>query len=344
MDLKLTNSREIEHLLEAHLPSAALGAALEIGLFWRLSDGPQSADQIAQLLGIPLERCRHWLDLLAGLGLLDSQEEGYSLSPLAAKELTGARSEETWRLLAVEAREAYPAGTDLATLLSHPGSVWEAQGRATPNYVNQMAADPSRARRFTRMLYELHQPLARELGRTLDLSECRRMMDLGGGSGVISLELLRRHPELSAVVVDIENVCDAGREIAGTLSEGERIEYRASNFLADELPSGFDLVLECDVGIHSEGLYRKVHASLEAGGRFIIVDKLPQSEQPTTLLALQEAFRNSLKDPEYRQQTVQDVYAYLSAAGFRPISAQSLSYGRWWVIRAERTGEEVRMR
>lgn len=38
----------------------------------------------------------------------------------------------------------------------------------------------------------------------------RRLMDLSGGSGVVSQALLQRHPELTAAVVDIANVC-AGR-------------------------------------------------------------------------------------------------------------------------------------
>jgi SAM-dependent methyltransferase len=338
MNKQFVNPVDVDQLMGAYLPSAALHAALELGLFWRLLDGPQSADTIAEGLGIPPDRCEHWLALLAGLGLLDQEGDRYAVSAATMESIIEPNDQETWRMLAIEAREGYLAGVDLAQQISHPGSLWEAQGRMTPDYVRQMGEDLPRARRFTQMLYELHQPLAHELARTLDLSECRRLMDLGGGSGVISLELLRRYPLLSAVVVDIENVCISGREIADSLPEGERIEYLPLDFLSEELPSGFDVVIECDVGLHSEALYRNVRSSLTNGGFFVIVDKLPQAGQATTLTSLQEAFKSSLKDPAYQQQTVQDVYESLSQAGFRPVSAQSLSYGRWWMIRA-RPGE-----
>ena len=74
-----------------------------------------------------------------------------------------------------------------------------------------MVEDPERARRFTRMLYELHHALADELAGCLDMSDVDRVMDLGGGSGVLSMALLRRNPHLTAMVVDVANVCAVGR-------------------------------------------------------------------------------------------------------------------------------------
>lgn len=341
MDKLLANTVDVSRLMGAYLPSAAVNAALELGLFWRLLDGGRSAEQIAEELDIPTARCQHWLALLAGLGLLEHEDDGFTLSDAAMNSIIEIQEQETWQMLASEARESYPAGVDLALQITHPGSVWEAQGRTTPNYVNQMAGDLSRARRFTRMLYDLHQPLAQELVRTLDMSDCRRLMDLGGGSGVISLELLKQHPQLTAVVVDIENVCIVGREIADYLPEGDRIEYMPIDFMADELPSGFDMVLECDVGIHSEQMYRKIRSCLNDEGRFVIVDRLPQVGEATTLAGLQEAFRVSLMDPDHRQETVRDVHEYLSGAAFRIVSAQSLSYRNWWMIRAQPDDEEM---
>jgi hypothetical protein len=72
--------------------------------------------------------------------------------------------------------------------------------------------------------------------------------------------LLRRYPHLTAVVVDIANVCAAGREIATENSMEDRITYYAADFLRDELPSGFGMVLECDAGPYSEALFRRILA------------------------------------------------------------------------------------
>ncbi|NIU59139.1 MAG: hypothetical protein GWN67_22980, partial [Phycisphaerae bacterium] len=56
------------------------------------------------------------------------------------------------------------------------------------------------------------------------------------------------YPELYAIVVDIPNVCKAGREIAGNMEEHDRIAYYPADFVLDELPKGFDIVMVCDIG------------------------------------------------------------------------------------------------
>ncbi len=103
-----------------------------------------------------------------------------------------AYSQDTWAFLAQEAREALPVLRDLALHFQNPGSAADAVGFVPTNYVKAMGRDPERARRFTQMLYEIHEPIAEELAVRLDLRGVERFMDLGGGSGVVSLALLRR--------------------------------------------------------------------------------------------------------------------------------------------------------
>ncbi len=49
------------------------------------------------------------------------------------------------------------------------------------DHVQTMRASQSRARDFTRTLFEVHQDLANEVAGRLDLTGVRQMMDLGGG-------------------------------------------------------------------------------------------------------------------------------------------------------------------
>ncbi len=177
-----------------------------------------------------------------------------------------------------------------------------------------MVNDPDRARRFTRMLYELHQPLANHLAELLDMTGVRRLMDLGGGSGVVSLALLRRHPGLSATVVDIEHVCSAGREIAQEDSLADRITYHAADFVHDELPGGYDMVLKCDVGVHSEALYRKLWAALNQGGRLVIVDHFAPADNVVSPARLYWTFQDSLADPDLGVMTVAKLQNQLDAS------------------------------
>lgn len=323
----MKEAQDVLTLLRAYLPSAALGAALELGLFWKLSEGPLPVEALAQEWNIPPRRCHIWLELLASLGLLERRPGGYGLSDRARREIVETYSRDAWETLALEARERYPVGQDLALHLATPGSLWDALGRRPPNYVEQMAVDPARARRFVRLWHELRQPLAAEVAGLLDLRGVNRVMDLGGGSGVVSLALLDRRPALTALVVDIENVCAAGREIAERTPLRDRIAYQPLDILHDELPGGFDLVIECKVGVYERALFERVARALNPGGRFVLIDELPPEGHDPPVDHLRYAFHNALRDPDFAMPAREQVSGLLEEAGFDLVSERLLQAG-----------------
>lgn len=116
-----------------------------------------------------------------------------------------ASEQESWMHLALDERERSAGVHNLALYIREPGSAWAAQGQVEPrDYVEKMRRDPTRARDFTRVLFEVHPSLGYKLAEMLDLTGVQRLMDAGGGSGVVSMALLRKHPGLIATVVDKE--------------------------------------------------------------------------------------------------------------------------------------------
>jgi SAM-dependent methyltransferase len=322
--MKPTTSDDIFELMEAYVTSAALNAALELGLFGLLAKKPLDVAGVAQALEIPPNRCRRWLALLSRTGLIERSAGRYAPSATAQTAILDAFNQETWAFLAREARDRYPAVLDLAVHIRRPGSVWEAQGLTPPDYFAQLLDNPERARQFTRMLYEIHLPLADGLARVLDMQGVHRLLDLGGGSGVVSLALLRCHPGLSATVVDIANVCAAGREIAAENGMEKRIVYHALDFSQEELPSGFDMVMACDVGPFDMVMYRKIRDALRPGGRLVTVDQLAPAEGVAPPSWAYWAFLASLENPDSTRVTGSELRARLAQAGFQVLSERTL--------------------
>ncbi len=227
--------------------------------------------------------------------------------------------------------------------LREPGTPWEAQGLTPPpDYFAQLLERPEEARAFTRMLYEIHLPLADELAASLAMDGVDRLLDVGGGSGVMSLALLRRHPGLEAVVVDIANVCAEGRRIARENALQDRIDYQVCDFIADDLPRDFDMVLYCDVGRYDEALCRKLHAALSPGGRLVIVDKFGAESGLAHPSRAHWALLSSLSGSKPRRHSAEDVRALLRQTGFSqpstvelPNLASRWSSG-WTLIEARR--------
>lgn len=314
---KLATKEDVHALLHSSATLAALSAAIETGLLWTLAEGPLDGVRAARLLGIPLRRCLYWLQFLHSFGILDETPQGYVPSALTCSAILDARSQESWKHLLIDERERTAGTQDLALYIREPGSIWAAQGMTQPrNYVEKMKASESRAREFTRMLYEVHGYLGDEVAAHLDLTGVRRLMDAGGGSGVVSMALLRKYPGLTAMVVDIENVCIAGGEIARENSLSDRITYHPADIQKDDLPGGFDLALLCDVYIRGEAVYRRLWNSLNPGGRLVLVDHYSPAEYTPPEKLLEWTFLDSLEDPDIYIPTITQTQDELVRAGY----------------------------
>lgn len=331
--MKMETADDVRDLLDAPVSAAALAAGLELGLFWTFDDGPRTVRSVAEDLDMPVIRCRFWLATLASMGLLEETDDGYGLSAAGRSAILDGASRQTWRYLAQEAREASPLTVDLARRLGRRGPVTDAVDAVT-DYVDKLRADPDRARRFTELLYELHQWLAEAVAQTVDLSGARRLLDIGGGSGVVSLALLGRNPGLTAVVGDIPAVCEAGRAIADRTEQAGRISFLPMDYWA-EVPEGFDVILTCDARF-TRRLLATISAALPEGGRYLLVDRSFDTGPSQRAALAPSLFHGSLIDPDYEFPTIDEVYADLRAVGLEPVPYVELSRPLWKVIEARK--------
>lgn len=295
--MKLDTTNAILELMDGNVASAAVSAAMELGVFWLLAKEPLSVADVAESLNVPLNRCHHWLQILCKLGLLEPSTGGYAPTNIAREAILNVLGQETWAFQAREHRDSSSLVQDLALNISKPVSTWQTRSPTPSDYFQQIREDPNHAARFTRKLYEIHSALAGQLADMIDLQGVSSLLDLGGGSGVVSFALLRRQEDLTAVVVDVEPVCQAGREIAKENNLEKRVSYLAVDLSQAELPTGFDLVVLCDVGLFSEDLFRRIYHALTVKGHLVIVDKFAPSRTTTPPSRLSSAFLESLQHP-----------------------------------------------
>jgi hypothetical protein len=145
-------TEDVLGLLDGYVISAALGTAMELGLFWLLAERPLSASDVAQALNIPLNRSQRWLRLLCKYDLLVEGAQGYEPSPVARETILEACSQDTWAYMAREDRYKSPAVRDLALNICRPISTWQVQNLTSPDYEERITGDPVEAERFTRAL------------------------------------------------------------------------------------------------------------------------------------------------------------------------------------------------
>ena len=326
---KLTTIEDVFNLLTASRSSIALGAAIETGLLQMLTKKPISAEEVSQVMNIPGKRGHYWLQLLTELGILEKDSRGYTPASIVQDIISDEIRLKRWKHVAADERELMAGIRNLAPYLG-ADSIWKAQGLMKPkNDYEKIIEDPERARVFTRLLYNFYKDSKNEFADSIDMTGVEKMMDVGGGSGAVSILLAQKYPALRSVVVEFENVCIEGRRIVEENHLSDRITFYGANFLNEELPKGFDLALHYDIGVFGEELLCKLWESLNPGGRIVVVFHFSPEENTAPTRYLGWAFRDSLDDPGFGFPTISQFQAQLLQAGFRLLPAMpTLSQGQ----------------
>jgi len=336
---KLTTKEDIFILLSASVSSFALGAAIETGLLEMLAEKPMSGEEVSRIMNIPGKRGYYWLQLLAELGILEKNVQGYTPSSIVKEVISDEIRLKRWKHVASDERELVAGVRNLAPYIS-ANSIWKAQGLMKPKIdYEKMIEDPERARVFTRLLYNFYKDSKNEFADLIDMTGVEQMMDVGGGSGAVSILLAQKYPNLRSVVVEFENVCIEGRRIVEENHLSDRITFHSANFLTDELPKGFDLVLHYDIGVFGEALFRKLRESLNPGGRIVVVFHFSPGENTAPTRYLGWAFRDSLNDPDFCFPTIPQLQTQLVQAGFRLLQGEHVFPEGQTIIQAQKIEE-----
>lgn len=137
--------------------------------------------------------------------------------------------------------------------------------------------DDAFARRFTAAMDCRGLYLGEALARSVDLSSRRRVLDIGGGSGIYACALAARHPDLRGTVLDQAPVAPIATTLIAERGLSDRVTVVAADFFSEALPTGHDVHLFSNV-LHDWDvpeigqLLSASFASLEPGGLLLIHD------------------------------------------------------------------------
>jgi len=133
------------------------------------------------------------------------------------------------------------------------------------------------ARHFTLALAGRAKNVAPLLAERVALTDARLLVDLGGGSGIYSIALLQKNPNLRALVLDRPEVLKVAQEMAEAYGVADRLQVQASDMFRDPLPTDADAVLLSNI-LHDwdvpecRTLIGRAAAALRPGGQVLIHD------------------------------------------------------------------------
>lgn len=156
-----------------------------------------------------------------------------------------------------------------------------------------------------------------------------QLIDIGGGHGLYTVELCRRHPHLSATIFDVPGAIAAISDDIST-SVAERVGTQAGDYFMDDLGTGYDLALLFNV-IHAHepaenvALFARVADALAPGGRIVVLDQWEGSGRtPVSRAGLQFVALTYLTTLGANAYAIEEVASWLREVGFADIQRQSI--------------------
>jgi acetylserotonin N-methyltransferase len=309
--------------IEAFRRSKAMFAAVSLGLFDLLSEGPADAAALARRTGADAGALARLLDACAALGLLTKSDGMYANEPVARQYLCRASPATLTGYILYSDRVLYPMWAHLEDAVREGTHRWpQAFGLDGPIFDGFFRTDES-MRTFVRGMHGFGLLSSPRVVEAFDLSRFRRMVDLGGATGHLVLAACERYPNLRGAVFDLPRVIEAARESVAASPVHDRVALIAGDFFEAELPAADLFALGRILHDWSEEkigrLLRKIHARLPAGGALLIAEKLLADDGVGPPSANMQSL-NMLVITEGRERAPAEYAALLRAAGFGEVA------------------------
>lgn len=326
------------HAIEALIASVAW-----LHIYEWLAERPGDEAAICKGLELAPRPARVLLTLLASLGLVQRDRRGvYSLTPMAREHLL---PDSPFSLVpCFEAlKDRPPCLSMLAVLRSGrpmggppdagppgggpPGGGPDNGPPAGPPSWAAGMDEEGFAEYFLRAIDSRNAYLAHAMAQLLDLGQTKRILDVGGGSGIYSCALASHNPHLRATVLEKPPVDAVARRAIERRRLSDRVSVTAGDMMSAPLPAGHDLHLFSNV-VHDWDeetvcqLFKSSIAALPSGGQIIVHDTL-LDETETGPAAVAQYSVLLMSFTAGRCYSVREIRSFLEMAGFVRITHRS---------------------
>lgn len=260
-------------MIYAPMYTKTLFTAIELELFAELKEG-KLFTEVAEKLMLHPENTRLLLNALTGMEFLEKNKDRYKNTILVNKYLLRDSEWFIGDYLRVHNGASGFDDIDMVKLIKEgPGS--EAEGKegleayaVFGDWAEKMKTQQrgGRAKEISDMVSGLPE-----------FKGFRKMLDLGGGPGLICLEIVKRHPELEAVIFDTAEV---GRVAKTSIKENNlenRVELMMGDYLKDPIGEGYDFILAIgtlNFAKHNLDLaVKKIYDALNPQGVFMCISE-----------------------------------------------------------------------
>jgi 3-hydroxy-5-methyl-1-naphthoate 3-O-methyltransferase len=324
---KIESPAELLEIINGFRLSRILLTAHELKVFDHLSGKSFTSTDLASLINSDARATDRLMNVLVSLGLLIKNHGLFTNSSFAEKFLVSSSS-------------AFLGG------LGHTADLWRKWSTLThvirkgsaldlEDNFNQRGSDWIES--FIAAMHARGVAQGRELASMLDLSNTKRSLDVGGGSGAFTFGFIEKNPDIQGVVFDLPNVVPVTQKYIDKANLVSSVVTASGDYLIDDLGSGFDLVLMSAI-IHinnpeeNRQLIKKGADALLPGGQLVIMDHLMSEDRTEPLQGAVFAINMLVGTKHGDTYTRDEIGGWMTAAGLHGIKILEVPSGTQYII------------
>lgn len=223
--------------------TCTLHTGVKLDIFTAIGSNALTLDEINKKLKGNKRGLSVLLNALSALELLEKKNEKYSNSPPALTFL----SKDSQQYIGFMIMHHH-----------HLMESWHKMDKAIiggkPARSRSSFSDDERRESFLMGMFNIGMATAPKLSKELDLSGCKRLLDLGGGPGTFAIHFCLANPGLNASVYDLSTTRPFAEKTIKRFKVSDRVEFISGNYLEDEFayPDSFDVAWLSHI-LHGEG-------------------------------------------------------------------------------------------
>ena len=318
------NPASIRELANSFQMSRILLTAIELDIFTILDKHMLPSAEVAKKIEADERSTDRLMNALVALGFLRKVRGKYY------------NTESTSQFLVKDKPEFMGGLFHINELWKRWSTLTQAVKKGKSVYDGKDAADDATESFIAAMHYRAVKE-AKIISLMLDLSNVKKMLDIGGGSGAFSMQFIEKKQDINAVVFDLPSVIPLTKKYVEPFLLKDKVDYITGDYLKDGFGSGYDLILlSAIVHINSleenKQLIKKCYDALNIGGQIIIRDWVMSEDRTEPASAAYFALNMLVGTHGGDTYTESEMRDWLFSAGINKIEKKQTSFGSSLII------------
>ncbi len=266
--------------------SKVLLTAVEMGVFTALGAQRRTGADLGRELGLHPRAISDFFDALVAMKFLDREGNGpearYFNTPAGAQYLDRASPRYVGGILEMLNARLFRFWHDLPEALRTGKPQNEIKHSQKPMF-EELYKDLPRLEQFMGAMTGLSRLNFEAFAEKFDFTPFKTLCDVGGATGLLSMEVAKRHPQLRCTSFDLPAVEPVARRSIAAAGLSDRVGTAAGDFFKDPLPRA-DLITMGMI-LHDWNLEKKMHLirsaydALPKGGALVAIEALIDDER-----------------------------------------------------------------